>query len=176
MNRTVLKYGGYASLVLVIAFVGSYLLMGNEAENYTISEIIGYLSILVATLFAFLGIKEYRDKEQQGTLSFWKGLQIGTLIVILPALIFGLYNLIYVEYLDPDFMENYYQHQITQIKADFPEDVATAKIEEMESQKEAFQSPMVQFFAMFMTVFIIGFIVSFISALILKNSPKPSTS
>ena len=89
--------------------------------------------------------------------------------MLIPSIAFGLYNLFYIEVLDPSFMDNYYQYTIEEYKASMEPAEFEAMKAKMESEKEMFQNTFLQFFLMFITVFVIGFIVSLISSMILKK-------
>ncbi|HSF44943.1 MAG TPA: DUF4199 domain-containing protein, partial [Chitinophagaceae bacterium] len=92
MQKTILRYGIYAGSVLVI--LGLVNLTVFKSLGYGVQEIVGYLSIFVAMIFVFMGIKHYRDNVNSGKLSFSEGLKIGALIVIIPALTFGLFDIV----------------------------------------------------------------------------------
>ena len=99
MKKSVLRYGGYSAAVLVILFVIGVAL--GEGLDYGIREVIGYASIILSLLFVFFGIKHYRDQENNGLISFGKGLVIGLLISVIASLAFGLIDLIYVRFINP---------------------------------------------------------------------------
>jgi hypothetical protein len=48
--------------------------------------------MLLAMVFVFLGIRHFRDHENEGMLTFGQGLKIGVLIVLIPAVAFGLFD------------------------------------------------------------------------------------
>ena len=97
-------------------------------------------------------------------------------ITILAGLIFALYTIIFVEYLAPDFTENYYRQYTEQINSNdsLSANAKAEMINDLNSQKELFSSGAVQGLVMFFTVFPIGLIISLISAAILKNNPQPA--
>jgi F0F1-type ATP synthase assembly protein I len=171
MKNLILRYGIYSSLVLVVLFSVS-LSMGEQ--DFALSEIIGYASILVSMVFVFLGIRQYREEVGDGQISFWQAFKVGIMIVLIPALTFGLIDLVYVTYINPDFIENYYAHVVEDMKASLSAEEFAIKLKDMEAEKEMFTSPTVQFFVMALTVFLIGVIASLISSFILKNDPSPA--
>jgi len=171
MKQTVLRYGGYAALFVILFFAITWFIFGNNvASDYATQEIVGYVGIFLATSFAFFGIKYYRDKVNNGHLSFGQGLKVGLLIVLLAALAFAVVDLVYVVFVNPDFFESYYNYQVGQMKASMAPERFQEKLEEMESQKKIMSNPLVLFLLMFFTVVIIGLIVSVVSALVLKRN------
>lgn len=133
-------------------------------------EVYGYLSILISLSFVFFGIRAYRNIECQGSITFFKALGIGVLITLLPAILFGVYNVIYMEVIEPDFADQYFQAAVEQIKLDYSGAELDAKLEEMSANKALFMSPVFNFFLMSITVFLIGVVVSVISAVTLKKA------
>ncbi|HEY0680038.1 MAG TPA: DUF4199 domain-containing protein [Chitinophagaceae bacterium] len=172
MKKTVLRYGLLSSLVIVILFFLAWLFFGSD-NNYASQEIVGYASIIVALLFVFFGIKHYRDHENEGKLSFGQGMKLGVLIVLIPSIAFGLFNVFYVLVLDPQFVEKYYQSQLDTMQKTLSAADFEIQRSKMESQRALFGNPAVNFILMFLTVFIMGVIVTVISSLILKRNPQP---
>ena len=80
--NVLVKYGLYASLLLIVLSLGSLLVLGTGAENFGIGEIIGYSSILLSLVFIYFGLAEYQRKN--GSMSFIKNLGIGTGIALFP--------------------------------------------------------------------------------------------
>ena len=121
--KTVLKFGGYSCLTIVVLFAISYFFLRNMSLGA--QEIFGYLSILVSLGFVFFGVKSYRNVECDGKISFFKAFGVGVLVTLFPAVLFGAYNVIYAEYIDPDMAANYYQVMIDQAKLGQKENVNT---------------------------------------------------
>lgn len=167
MKKTAFRYGLYGALTICVLSLLAWL-VGVNLE-YTTQEVIGYASMVVSLSFVYFGIKHFRDKENGGKVSFKKALTIGVLISLITALIFGVLDIIYVEYINPEFMDDYYNHSIAQMKSTLPTAEYEAKVAELEAQKEMFMNPLFTFMVMGMTVFVIGFIISLVSALLLQR-------
>ena len=45
-------------------------LFDTDPPNYGAQEVVGYASIILSTVFVYLGIKRFRDKELNGIISF----------------------------------------------------------------------------------------------------------
>ena len=88
---------------------------------------------------------------------------------MITALAFGVLDVIYIKYINPDFTEEYYTRSLAELEETLP--AAEFEIErvKMESQKELFMSPIMSFILMSMTVFVIGFIISLLSAMVLQR-------
>lgn len=170
MKKTVLRYGLLSALTIVILFTLSWLIFHDS--NFEAQEVFGYTSMVLSLLFVFFGIKHFRDKENGGQLTFGQGMKIGVLIVLIPALIFGVFDIIYTTFMNPGFMDRYYSAEVARMQQSMSATEFQAAKATLDSQKEMFSKPGVAAFVMFLTVFIIGVIMTVISSLILKRSVK----
>jgi len=165
--KTIFKYGLISALSLTI--ISALLYFVSKDMDFAAQEVVGYLSIFIALSFVFFGVKAYRDKEKGGQITFFKAFGVGLLITIFPSLVFGLYNAIYVLYLDPGFADAYAAAEIVKAQEMFSGAELTAKIEEIEAMKEFAASPVLGSLLMFFTVFLIGIVVSVITAVALRK-------
>jgi hypothetical protein len=171
MKKIVFRYSIYAAIAIVVFGMLNLLLV--KRASYTVQEIAGYLSILVSMIFVFLGIRQYRDKVNGGYLTFGQGMKVGILIVLIPAVFFGLFDILYTQVIDPSWGENYYNHFIEEAKRTTAPDKLAAKLKEIEDQREFWSNPVMQFLLMAATVFIVGTIVAIISSITLSKK-KPA--
>lgn len=167
MKKTVLRYGLYGAAAICILMLVSWFL--GKGLDFDTQEVIGYATMIVSLSFVYFGIKHFRNQENNGVITFGKALWIGVLISLLTALAFGILDVIYVKYINPDFMTEYYETILLDLKESLPPEEFETKRAEIESQKELFSSAWMNFVIMSMTVFVIGFIISLISALILQR-------
>jgi len=172
MKSTALRYGLLASAFVIIVGCFNCLILAKTAD-YNTQEIAGYLTIALSMVFIFFGVRHYRDKVNNGQLSFGQGLKLGLLIALIPAIFFGLFNVLYVEVIDPGWQDEYYGHYVENVKATASPAELPGKLNDLEKQKEFFSSPVMTFLVMTATVFIIGVIVAIISSLALRKS-KPA--
>ncbi len=167
MKKTVLKFGLYGAITICLLFVLAMSL--GDGLDYSAQEIIGYSSMIISLSFVFFGIKHFRDKQNNGLISFGQALKIGLLISLLTALAFGILDTIYTQFVNPDFATEYYTNYIEQLKETVPADELDEAIATAESQKELFSNPIMAFLLMAFTVFVIGFIISLLSSLVLQR-------
>ncbi|WP_299433095.1 DUF4199 domain-containing protein [uncultured Aquimarina sp.] len=167
MKNTVLRYGIYGAITISVLFLIA--LYAGKSLSFTAQEVIGYSTMVISLIFVFFGIKHYRDNENNGTVSFGKALAIGVLISLFAAIAFGILDIIYIKFINPDFTTEYYATITEQMKSSLPEAEFEVKLAELEAQKELFSSPLMNFLLMSSTVLIIGFIISLISGLILQR-------
>lgn len=167
MKKTILRYGMYSAITIVALFLVSFIAF--SGASYSVQEVLGYTSMIIAQLFVFFGIKHYRDQQNGGLLSFTQGMKVGVLIVLIPSLIFGIFDVLYVQVINPEFMEKYYQDYLSQLRQSLPPAEFEQQRAAMESQRAIFSNPAFNFLIMFFTVFVIGVIVTVISSLVLKR-------
>ncbi|RLD26278.1 MAG: DUF4199 domain-containing protein, partial [Bacteroidetes bacterium] len=167
MKKAILRYGLYGAASICILFLLSWLIGDNL--SYSVQEIIGYASMVVSLSFVFFGIRHFRDKINDGTVSFGKALLLGLAISLITALAFGVLDVVYIKYINPDFTEEYYARSLEKLEETLPADEFEIERVKMESEKELFMSPVISFIVMSMTVLIIGFIISLLSAMVLQR-------
>lgn len=170
MKKTVLRYGGLSVLFMVIFFILNFTVFADL--DFATQEILGWVGIFLSVIFIYFGIKYFRDHFNKGLLSFGKGMKVGLLILLLPSIAFGLFDIFYVYVINPGWIDTYYNAQIDQLRASLPAEKATAEIKKMEENKEMFSNPLFQFLVMALSVFAAGLIVTVVSSLILRrNNP-----
>jgi len=168
-NQIILKNGRNAAITLILFGLIQFFVLIPRFSNES-SEIVGYLSMLVSMIFVFIGIKQYRDQKPDGSLGFWEALKIGALIAIIPAIGFGVLDLIYTQVINPEWTAQYYAQYIEKLKASTAADQWGDTLAKIEKERSFFSNPVMLFLVMTLTVFIIGIIVSIISGITLKKS------
>jgi hypothetical protein len=175
MKATILRYGFYAAISLIIFSFLTWLILGSD-YNYELQEVFGYAGMIVALSFVYFGIRHYRNNVNNGHLSFRQGMNLGLMISLIPAIAFGLFDILYVTVLNPGFLDRYYLHIQEEMKRSLSAVEYQAKVREMESEKAMFENPAIQFLVMTLTVFLIGIIVTVISTLILRRKKSQETA
>lgn len=169
MKNNVFKYG-LISGVLIATWAVSTIALCHNTGNYNSSMLLGYTAQVLALSFVYVGVKNYRDKQNGGVISFGKALQLGLLISLVACTIYVVaWGIDYIFFI-PDFMEKFSAHMIKTAQesgksaAEISKQVAQAK-----QWKELYKSPL--WFALFTYAEIVptGLIISLIVALILKR-------
>lgn len=177
MKKTVLTFGFIAGLIVTAMMVFSSYQCYNNSEQFEPSMVVGYLSMLVAFSFVFVGIRNYREKYNGGTITFGKAFTIGLLIALVASTMYVVVWLIEYYYFIPDFMDKYMDFVVRQGK----EEGLTAaqlqvKMDEMEMYKEWYKSPILVILLTFSEILPLGIVIALISALILKRKSVTSSS
>ncbi len=132
---------------------------------------IGFSAMVVAFSFIFVGIKNFRDKQNEGVLTFGKGFLLGLMISFVASSIYVLTWAVEFHFFLPDFMDKYGAMQIKQLQArgvtGAAYDEAVKSIENAGYNYK--HNPF--FFAMYTyaEIFPVGILITLISALILKR-------
>ena len=131
---------------------------------------VGYASMLLAFSLVFVGIKNYRDKQNNGVISFGKAFKVGLLISLVASTVYVAVWLIDYYVFVPDFMDVYTSHMIEKAKesgetaAKIQEDIA-----KMEQSAKLYETPIGVIAFTYFEILPVGLIVTLISALILKR-------
>ena len=147
MKKTILRFGAYGLFFAMISF-----LVGLSFD-ITTNAILGYATIVVSLLFVYFGMRFFRDRQNDGKISFKQGMVIGLLISVLTAIGIAIADFIYTEIINPEFFMEYAE----KVRAEDP----YAEIPDLNSFTAAL--------FMFALVFTIGVIISLISSLILQQ-------
>ena len=175
MKSAITRNGIWSSLLLLALFGLPLLFVGiPEPDDFMSSEVVGHVFILISLVFVVFGMIQYKN-DNGGKLNYWQAVKTGVLIAIFPAVTFGLYNLLYVEVLDPEFMAKYAEHTIN-LRSEGKTAAEALEIKSsVEAEMEMFSNPAIQFAVMFLSVFIMGTILSLIAAFFVKSKNQGST-
>ncbi len=177
MFNIALKYGLIAAAVLIAAIILPFWFQNIEAiasdpeafkARMRWSEVVGYLTMLVAMGLIFFALREYRTRLG-GALGFGAGLKLGALVSLIAATLFGAATAALYAAMGPEqtdaFMRLYMEH------AAGADPAAQAKaLADYEANRGMWLNPAFQAFIMFATVFPIGVLVSLVSAWWLRKT------
>jgi hypothetical protein len=167
MKKIILRTIIYCSVTIIVLYI--IMVTVGKVASFEVQEVLGYASMVIALLFTFFGIKQYRDEVNHGSLSFGEGMKTGLLITLIPAVLFAAIDGIYTRLINPDWYKQYYAAYLAKLKASMPPSDFAIQAKEMEKEQAFFNNPAVSFAVMFLTVFLIGIIVTVISALLLRR-------
>jgi hypothetical protein len=172
MKKNVLIFGLISGLLITTMMVVSVGMCYRKGD-FRGNEVLGYTGMLVAFSFIFVGIKNYRDKYNNGAITFGKAFKTGLLITLVASTLYVLVWLIDYYLFIPDFMDKYCTHVINMSREDGATSVELArKNEQMQTFAKLYENPLFVILFTYIEVFPIGLIVSIISALILKREPR----
>ena len=160
--KSALNFGAIIGLLLMIISLITYVFEMYEAQWLT------YVSYLLLILGIVIGIKNYRDSQLNGFISYGNALGYGVLLALFASIIVSFVNYLYLGFIDDGFlvfaME---QQELAMYESGMPDD----QIELSMEYARKFSSPgIIAFFGMLATTFL-GFIISLIAAAVLKKEP-----
>jgi len=166
MKKNIIIYGLIAGIVVSILMLFST----SIRMDYDISLFVGYASMLIAFSLVFVGIRNYRDKYNDGFVSFGKAFKIGIMIVLIASTIYVIAWLIYYFYFVPDYLEKYSALMLDKLKASGASQIEIDnKTKEMENLAKMYKNPFFNAMVTYMEILPVGLIVTLISSLILKR-------
>lgn len=171
MKKNVLIFGLIAGAILSANMV---IMVYNCSNNpdYTGNMVFGYATMLIILSLVFFGVRNYRNKELNGFISFGKALKVGVLIALVAGTMYVLSWLLYYYNFAPDFMDKYAAHILkTTPAAELP-----AKTKEMASMKEMYKNPLFVILMTYAEVLPVGLLVALLSALFLKKKDRGDLS
>ncbi len=170
MKRTVTVFGLIAG-VIVVALVWLMLAVGSDSMDH--SQFVGYGIMVVSLSMIFFGIKSFRDNNGAGTITFWKGVQIGLLITLIASLMYAMgwivHNAVYPEWVGM-FMEKYSEHQAnTMSTAGSSQAEIDAASQQMADMGKMLENPLIFFLVGLAEMVPVGILITVISAAILRK-------
>lgn len=169
MKKISIKYGVIAGITATLFMITSTLLHYDN-PNFENGEIIGYSGMLIAFIFIFIAVKSYRDKQNNGVISFGEAFKIGLFITLIASTFYVATWLIEYYFFMPDFMDKFINSTMENLKAQglSPTEIA-AKSEEMEKYREWYKNPILVILFSYMEILPVGLFITLISSLILKR-------
>ena len=175
MQKNILVYGLISGVIVssVMLISMNYYSHCEGNVDLTTSMLIGYTSMLIAFSMVFVGIRNYRDKFNNGIISFGKAFKIGISIVLIASTLYVISWLICYFFFMPDFMDKYGDMEIENMKT------AGASIAEINEKKKdmadfskMYKNPFFNAMITYAEILPVGLIVTLISSLILKRTLK----
>ncbi len=170
MKKLVLTYGIIAGTIVAAMIFVSIPLWKNNTLNFDNGEIVGYTTMVVALSMIFVAIKSFRDKHNNGVITFWKGVQIGVLVSLIATFMYCLAWDVSYRQMGGEFMVKMQDHYLSEMKADG----ATEAQLEQEKEKWAtnaayYDNFFIRFAITTIEIFPLGVLISVISAALLRK-------
>ena len=171
VKRTALKFGFISGSILVLWILTVWLLgHGTNPESFDTGEKVGYTIMVLTMSLIFFAVKQTRDRHLSGQMTFGQGMLAGTITNLVASIMFGLFNVVYLRFLAPEFLPTYANHYRAGIEnSGRAPELVTQQLAEFDQGQGLFLNPEFNAFVMFATVFLIGVVITLISAMILKR-------
>jgi hypothetical protein len=174
MKKNSLVFGTISG-VIISTFMGVSMAVmsrgSGETDGGSGRMIIGFIAMAVAFSFIFVGVKNYRDKQTGGTITFGKGFLLGFMISLIASTLYVITWGVEFHFFMPDFMDKYSAIQVKQLQESGISGAALDKaLKSIESANYNYKNNPF-FFAMYtyMEILPVGILITLISALILRR-------
>ncbi|MBA3896912.1 MAG: DUF4199 domain-containing protein [Sphingomonadaceae bacterium] len=163
-----LTYGLLSGLVIIGVLLTGILLGGHQ--SIFSSMWFGYLVMLVALTFIFVGVKRYRDVERGGVIKFGPALAIGLGIAVVAGLAYVVVWEAYLAMTHYMFMDHYIAGIRHAREAEGVSGAALAReMADLEKMRVQYANPLYRIPMTFLEIFPVGLIVALVSAALLRN-------
>jgi hypothetical protein len=172
MKKNIIIYGLIAGIIVSFLMLFTVNTMSHCKGNidYDSSMLIGYASMLIAFSLVFVGIRNYRNKYNEGVISFGKAFKIGIMIVLIASTIYVAAWLVDYYYFIPDFMDKYSVYTLDKLRASGASQVVIdSKTKEMANMVTMLKNPFFHAMMTYCEILPVGLVVTLISSLILKR-------
>lgn len=168
MLRIMLVYGLISGAIVIANIIIGYQL-GFDG-GHAGSEAVGYLIMLVALSVIFFAIKNYRDKNLGGVISFKTGAILGLGASFFAGLAYVAGWEAHLAMTDYIFIEQYTDHLIKmKEEAGVTGEALQKLITDMEAMKKNYGNPLYRMPMTFLEIFPVGVLVTLVSAALLRN-------
>lgn len=181
MKKTILVFGTISG-VIISTFMGISMAIARcgsgDMDGGSTSMIIGFSAMAVAFSFVFVGIKNFRDKQNGGIITFGKGFLLGFMISLIASTLYVITWGVEFHFFMPDFMDKYSAMQVKQIQESGLSGAALDEaIKGIESANHNYKTNPL-YFAMYtyMEILPVGILITLISSLILRRKTPANNS
>jgi hypothetical protein len=175
MKKTVWTFGLISGAILSAMMAATMPFV--DAIGYDRGEVIGYTTMVLASLLIFFGIRSYRE-QVGGTVSFGRAFAVGALITAISSMCYvATWEVIYYKLTPPGTMEKYQAHAIEKVKAESKSQAAIDKqLADMKKFAELYKNPFINSAITFLEPLPVGLIMTLVSAGILSRKRRENGS
>ena len=171
MRKNVLIFGSLAGLIITANMVYWSTVCTNNPE-FESNDALGYAGMIISFSFIFFGIKNYRDKQNDGVITFGQAFKMGFLMALVASTMYVGVWLIHYHLFVPGFIDQYIHHVLYEAKLKgLAEGEIEQKAQEMARFKEMYKNQLFVILVSYSEVLPLATIIALISALILKRKP-----
>ncbi|MCA0229813.1 MAG: DUF4199 domain-containing protein [Bacteroidetes bacterium] len=170
MKRYIFIFGLVLGTILCVNMVYMVNLCYTNPD-FSGNELMGYAAMVLIFSLIFFGVRNYRNKELGGHISFGQAFKTGAFIALIGSTMYVFVWLFYYYLFVPDYLDIYTSHVLKEV-AQTDTAALAAKTKEMAEFKEMYKNPLYVVLITYTEVLPVGLIVALVSALILKRKNK----
>jgi Protein of unknown function (DUF4199) len=161
--KIALKYGLIYSGINIL---WTLLMFITELNRSDYAWVFNLIAVVIPVICIIMAIKEFKAGPGAGFMSFGQAFKHGMVICLVGGIIFGAFNVVYLQYIDTNFMEFQMQKQVDKMAE---MGMSEGDIEKALARGADFQTPFWMFTMAIVVSLIFGLILSLIMAAILKK-------
>ncbi|SFS29793.1 DUF4199 domain-containing protein [Lutibacter maritimus] len=165
-KQVMLNYGLILGVVSIVLSVGIYAM----GKIYDQGIGVMLISFAIMAVVIFMALKNFKAGNNN-LLSLGEALKIGLGIALIGAIISVIYNQIFINFIEPDFMENMMKVGEQKMLEQYP-NMTDEQLEGARQMQEKFSSPLIGAAMGIIGSLFFGFIISLIEGLILKRTEE----
>lgn len=165
-KQIILNYGFILGVVSVLLSVAIYAMGKIYEQDWKVA----LLSFVILAVITYLALKNYKEGNNN-LLSLGEALKIGLGIALIGGIISVIYQQIFMNFIEPDFMENMMKIGQEQMLEQNP-NITDEQIEVAIGMQEKLSSPAISAAFGIIGSLFFGFIISLIEGLILKRTEE----
>lgn len=170
MRKIIIVYGLIAGTIVGGLMLGTMAYYQSHEWNMENGHLLGYTTMVIALSVIFVAIKSVRDKHLGGTITFWKGCQIGLLITLIASVMYALSWEVSYRNIGDEFVEKMKSSYEEGLRAEgLSETEFQTKKASMDAMWESYENPIVRFGYTLLEIFPVGLVISLLSAALLRK-------
>ncbi|GAA3987699.1 DUF4199 domain-containing protein [Mucilaginibacter dorajii] len=174
MKKNVLTFGLIAGCI--VTFMMLITAVYCNGANESVNMYLGYGTQLIAFSMIFVAVKNYRDKYNNGAITFGKAFTIGLYITLIASTMYVVAWLFDYHFFIPDFMDKYSASMIAKAKSSGKsEQEIKEQILSATNLKQMYKNPIFVILITYVEILPVGLVITLISALILKKKINDNT-
>lgn len=172
MKKIVLINGILASIMACLWLALSFFIATDKIMD--LGMLVGFSTMILAFVFVFIGIAQYRKNIGNGYISFGKAFQIGILITLMASTCYVVVWLIDFQFFNPDFMAKYTEATLNKMRLRGESAIKIAETaKKMAVDAYAYNNSIwIRTAYTYMEILPLGTVITLIAALILKRKNK----
>ncbi len=172
MKRNVLIFGLVLGTILGVHAIYMMNVVCNNPDMRS-NDVVGYAAMIVVFSLIFFGVRNYRNNELGGVISFGKAFRTGAWMALVGSTVYVVFGLTYYYVFAPEFLDKYILHVLSQATRNGATAAElAAKTEEMNQFREMYRNPVFAVLISYAEVLPVGLVVALVSSLILKKKPE----
>jgi hypothetical protein len=175
MKRNILVFGSISGII-VGTLMALSLFWANQGHDINEGMLLGYASMVIALSLIYVGVRNFRDKYNDGVISFAKALKLALGITLIASTIYVAVWLVEFYVFIPDFMDKYTAAHLQQVKSSgLSPAVLQKQVADMERMRDVYDhNPLVVILYTYLEIVPVGLIISLLTAILLKRKHRPS--